>query len=206
MPGSLSRAATARARAHPPRPVRADGPSRTAPPGPDPAAFRTAMGAFPTGVTLLTCGRGASTAVITLNSLTAVSLDPVLLLVSVKSDGRMLPLLHAEGAFAVNVLTAEQDAWATHFSRPDRSSGLAAVRRLGAVTGPCGQSVVPSAAVRMECTLHAAHPAGDHTLLIGRVTALAADPAPQPPAPLVFHRGRYARLAPAGAPPVKESA
>ncbi|WP_433547501.1 flavin reductase family protein [Streptomyces sp. CA-294286] len=208
MPGPLSRAATARARAHTSRSDRAERPDRATrttaprpgaqhvPPGPDPAAFRTAMGSFPTGVTLLTTGRGASTAVITLNSLTAVSLDPVLLLVSVKSDGRMLPQVHANGGFAVNVLTAEQDSWATHFSRPDRSSGLAAVERLGAATGAGGQTVVPSAAVRIECALHAAHPAGDHTLLIGRVTALSCEPAPEPSAPLVFHRGRYARLAP----------
>ncbi|MFI5807694.1 flavin reductase family protein [Streptomyces sp. NPDC051561] len=203
MPGPTARAATARARASKETAARRAAARHASAPQPAPtptaAAFRAAMGAFPTGVTLLTTGRGESTAVITLNSLTAVSLDPLLLLVSVKSDGRMLPQVTRDGGFAVNILTAEQRSWATHFARPDRTSGPAAVQRLGAVTGPGGRTVVPRAAVRIECDLYDAHPTGDHTLLVGRVTALSTHPpGTEPPAPpLVFHQGRYADLAPA---------
>ncbi|MEU0663999.1 MULTISPECIES: flavin reductase family protein [Streptomyces] len=150
------------------------------------------MGRFPTGVTLLTQGSADDTAVITLNSLTSVSLDPLLILVSVKADGRMRPRVLRSGSFAVNVLTEEQRDLAQEFCRPDRSEGQAAMLRLAAVEGVTGNAVIPSAEAYFECVLDAQYQAGDHTLLIGRVVALAGGPGE--PDPLVFHRGRFTRL------------
>ncbi|MFJ9694832.1 flavin reductase family protein [Kitasatospora sp. NPDC101183] len=159
---------------------------------PDTAAFRAAMGAFPTGVTLLTQGTGDETIVMTLNSLTSVSLDPLLLLVSVKSDGRMRPRVVGSGSFAVNVLGEEHQELSTEFARPDRPTGELAVRRMRAVEGVTGNVVLPGAVASFECRLHAEFEAGDHVLLIGRVVAIHQGGQDQ--RPLLFHRGRYARL------------
>ncbi|MZE81689.1 flavin reductase family protein [Streptomyces xinghaiensis] len=183
-PGPATTAPTATA------PETAGAPGITAP---GIAAFRTAMGSFPTGVTLLTRGSGDDTAVMTLNSLTSVSLDPLLLLVSVKREGRMRPRISEAGSFAVNVLAEGQREISTDFSRPQRPAGLAAMRLLDAVEGVTGNAVLPSAAASFECRLEAEHEAGDHVLLIGRVVALAGS-APGT-RPLVFHRGRYTALA-----------
>lgn len=161
---------------------------------PAPDAFRAAMSRFPTGVTLLTQGSGDDTIIMTLNSLISVSLDPLLLLVSVKSDGRMRPRVRRAGGFAVNVLSEEQRPLAEEFCLPDRPKGQAAMVRVGAVRGASGHAVVPSAEAAFECELYDEHEAGDHVLLIGRVVALHQGP--DAPAPLLFHRGRYARLAP----------
>jgi flavin reductase (DIM6/NTAB) family NADH-FMN oxidoreductase RutF len=150
------------------------------------------MGRFPTGVTLLTQGSGEATSVITLNSLTSVSLDPLLILVSVKADGRMRPRVARSGSFAVNVLSRHQQELAQEFCRPDRPAGLAAMRRLDATPGVLGNAVVPSSEAYFECVLEAEYAAGDHTLLVGRVVALAAGEAG--PDPLVFHRGAFTRL------------
>ncbi|WP_354643061.1 flavin reductase family protein [Kitasatospora camelliae] len=159
---------------------------------PSATEFRAAMGAFPTGVTLLTQGSGDETIVMTLNSLTSVSLDPLLLLVSVKADGRMRPRVERAGSFAVNVLAEDQQDLSTEFARPDRPEGDIAMRRLRAVTGVTGNAVLPGAVASFECTLHSEFEAGDHVLLIGRVVALHHD---RPDArPLLFHRGRYAHL------------
>ncbi|MFE2428229.1 flavin reductase family protein [Streptomyces sp. NPDC059373] len=160
--------------------------------GPDVAAFRAAMGRFPTGVTLLTQGSGDDAIVMTLNSLTSVSLDPLLLLVSVKADGRMRPRVARAGSFAVNILAEAQLDLSTLFCRPDRPEGELAMRRLGAVPGVTGNAVLPSAAAWFECELHSEHVAGDHALLIGRVVALEAGVDSR--RPLVFHQGGYARL------------
>jgi flavin reductase len=157
------------------------------------AAFRAAMGRFPTGVTLLTQGSGDDTIVMTLNSLTSVSLDPMLLLVSVKSDGRMRPKIVRGGGFAVNVLSERQRDLAQEFCRPDRPSGRAAMRRIDAVEGVLGHAVIPSAEAYFECELYAQHEAGDHVLLVARVVALHDRPGGAEP--LVFHRGGYARVA-----------
>ncbi|MEU2154441.1 flavin reductase family protein [Streptomyces sp. NPDC019396] len=164
---------------------------------PEMAAFRAAMGRFPTGVTLLTQGSGDSTSVITLNSLTSVSLDPLLILVSIKADGRMRPRVVEAGSFAVNVLGSHQQELAQEFCRPDRPAGLAAMRRLGAVEGITGNAVLPLAETSFECVLDAEHEAGDHTLLIGRVVALATTEGGSDP--LVFHQGRFSRLPAAAA-------
>ncbi|MEU7059806.1 flavin reductase family protein [Streptomyces sp. NPDC046197] len=159
---------------------------------PDVAAFRSAMGRFPTGVALLTQGSADDTIVMTLNSLTSVSLAPLLLLISVKADGRMRPRISRAGSFAVNVLTERQRDLAQEFCRPDRSEGQAAMLRLAAVEGVTGNAVIPAAETYFECVLDAEHTAGDHTLLIGRVVALSDGTAG--PDPLVFHQGRFGRL------------
>ncbi|MFE4455571.1 flavin reductase family protein [Streptomyces sp. NPDC056796] len=162
---------------------------------PDAAAFRTAMGRFPTGVTLLTRGSGEDTIVMTLNSLTSVSLDPMLILVSVKADGRMRPRISRAGSFAVNVLSEAQRGLAQHFCRPDRSEGTEAMLRLSAEEGVTGNAVLPDAEAYLECVLEAEYAAGDHTLLIGRVVALSGGRSA--PDPLLFHHGRFGRLTPA---------
>ncbi|MFD9504811.1 flavin reductase family protein [Streptomyces sp. NPDC060035] len=159
---------------------------------PDVAAFRTAMGRFPTGVTLLTQGSGDDTIVMTLNSLTSVSLDPMLILVSVKADGRMRPRISRAGSFAVNVLREAQRDLAQEFCRPDRSEGRAAMLRLSAEEGVTGNAVLPDAETYVECVLDAEYAAGDHTLLIGRVVALSGGLSA--PDPLLFHQGRFGRL------------
>ncbi|MFI6152986.1 flavin reductase family protein [Kitasatospora sp. NPDC051170] len=159
---------------------------------PDATAFRTAMGTFPTGVTLLTQGFGSDTIVMTLNSLTSVSLEPLLLLVSVKADGRMRPWIERAGSFAVNILTEEQQDLASEFARPDRPVGQAAVRRLGAVEGVTGDALLPGAAASFACRLENVVEAGDHALLIGRVAAVHQGPSEA--RPLLFHGGRFARL------------
>lgn len=155
-------------------------------------AFRSAMGRFPTGVTLLTRGSGADTSVMTLNSLSSVSLEPMLISVAVKADGRMRPRIVRTGGFAVNVLTDGHEALCGEFARPDRPEGEAAMQRIGAVEGVTGNAVIPSALVSLECLLHAEHLAGDHVLLIGEVVALR-DGDPQA-APVLFHNGRFRPL------------
>lgn len=159
---------------------------------PDVAAFRTAMGRFPTGVALLTQGSGEDTIVMTLNSLTSVSLDPMLILVSVKADGRMRPRISRGGSFAVNILAEPQRDLAQEFCRPDRPEGAAAMLRLSAEEGVTGNAVLPAAEACLECVLDAEYGAGDHTLLIGRVVALSQGPST--PDPLLFHQGRFGRL------------
>lgn len=160
--------------------------------GPDVAAFRAAMGRFPTGVTLLTQGSGDSTLVMTLNSLASISLDPLLLLVSVRSGGRMSTRISHTGGFAVNVLAEAQRDLAQEFCMPDRPDGPAAMHRLGAVPGETGNAVLPAAEAYFECALAEERRAGDHTLFIGRVVALGS--AAAGPDPLVFHQGRFTRL------------
>lgn len=156
--------------------------------------FRDAMGLFPTGVTLLTtCGPDGTDHAITANSVTSVSLDPLLLLVCVEHASRLHDALLSCGLWAVSVLGADAQQLSRRLARRGHSTAEA----LAAVPhhrGPhTGALLLDGALSTLECRTWAAHPGGDHTVVIGEVLALAA---PQPEsAPLVWHRGRYTRLA-----------
>ncbi|MFG2298604.1 flavin reductase family protein [Streptomyces sp. NPDC048603] len=158
----------------------------------DRTEFRRAMGRFCTGVTVVTCGSGPDTEAMTANSLTSVSLDPLLLLVSVRTGGRLHRRLSTGDDFAVSVLAEDQGPLAALLASGDRPSGTAAWNRLGAWTGGNGASLAAGSLAAFECAVEAAYPGGDHTLFLGRVTAVhEGRTAP----PLLFWAGGYPRLA-----------
>ncbi|MFJ3962842.1 flavin reductase family protein [Streptomyces sp. NPDC090036] len=154
--------------------------------------FRQAMSRFCTGVTVIACGSGASTEAMTANSLTSVSLDPLLLLVSVRTTGRLHRRLAEGEAFSVSVLAEEQQPLSALFARPDRPGGDAAYERLGRWTGTNGTALAAGALAAFECTVEAAYPGGDHTLFLGRVTAVHQGRTAH--RPLVFYAGGHPRL------------
>ncbi|AXI77276.1 flavin reductase [Peterkaempfera bronchialis] len=158
----------------------------------DRAEFRQAMGRFCTGVTVIACGTGTSTEAMTANSLTSVSLDPLLLLVSVRTNGRLHRQLSQGEAFSVSVLAEEQQQLSGVFARQDRPRGIAAYERLGRWTGAGGTALAAGSLAAFECTVEAAYPGGDHTLFLGRVTSVHQGRTTD--RPLVFYAGGYPRL------------
>ena len=157
--------------------------------------FRDAMGLFPTGVTLLTTRApdGVDHGM-TANSVTSVSLDPLLLLVCVEHASRLHGALLASGLWAVSVLPADAEALSRRLARRGHSTAeaLATVpHRRGARTGAL---VLDGALSTIECGTWATHPGGDHTVVIGEVLSITT-PRPDLP-PLAWHRGRYTGLAP----------
>src|SRR5687768_1752789 len=85
--------------------------------------LRRALRTFPTGVTVVTTrGQGGDHG-LTATSFTSVSLSPPLVLVCVRADSRGTATIAANGAFAVNVLTGDQEALARRFASPDRPRG-----------------------------------------------------------------------------------
>ncbi|WP_035804576.1 flavin reductase family protein [Kitasatospora mediocidica] len=154
--------------------------------------FRRAMGLFPTGVAVVSAGSGERTEAVTASSLTSVSLDPLLVLVSIKATGRLCEAIDSAAGFAVNVLSAEQRALSDLFAAHERPRGLLAQQQLGGVVAPSGHLLVPGAVFSLECRTEHRYPGGDHVLFLGRVGALhTAEPARSP---LVHHRGAYTAL------------
>ncbi|MDQ3285061.1 MAG: flavin reductase family protein, partial [Actinomycetota bacterium] len=72
-------------------------------------ALREAMSLFPSGVTVVTTGRGETTEGMTANAVISVSLDPVLFLVSIHKEARLNRRIREEGYYAVNLLAADQE-------------------------------------------------------------------------------------------------
>jgi 3-hydroxy-9,10-secoandrosta-1,3,5(10)-triene-9,17-dione monooxygenase reductase component len=157
------------------------------PPGPAPQALRAALGRFATGVTIVTCRDPAGDPVgLTANSFAALSLEPPLVLWSLRMGSSRLAAFDASPHFAVNVLTENQVALSRRFasSVADKFSEGSWRDGLG------GAPVLAGCAAVFECEVQARHEAGDHVLYIGRVLRLAE----RDVAPLLFQSGHYRSL------------
>ncbi|MDV9194741.1 flavin reductase family protein [Streptomyces sp. Wh19] len=159
---------------------------------PAPVDFRRAMGRFCTGVTVIACGTDDSTDAMTANAMTSVSIDPLMLLVSIRTAGRLSGRLGIGCSFSVSVLSEAQENLSALFARPDRPRGTEAFERLGSWRGPGGSALAAGALAAFECTVEAEYPGGDHTLFLGRVTAVHQGPAEA--RPLLYYRGGHPRL------------
>jgi flavin reductase (DIM6/NTAB) family NADH-FMN oxidoreductase RutF len=150
------------------------------------------MGLFPSGVAIVTCGSGPDTHAVTVNSLTSVSLRPLLLLISIRNDGKIRASIEETRSFAVCILHNDQRDLSTDFAAGDRPTGLSAMDRLGSEVGSAGNVLVADCLVSLECRLQAQYHGGDHELFIGQVHAIAPGQADR--GPLVWHRGGYSAL------------
>jgi flavin reductase (DIM6/NTAB) family NADH-FMN oxidoreductase RutF len=153
--------------------------------------FRNTVGAFATGVTVITTHGDAGPYGMTANAFSSVSLDPPLVLVCVVSGTTGAETIERNGVFAVNVLGAHQEPISRFFASRDRPAGQHAFRDIPHFTAVTGSPILERAAAYLDCWLSAQHEAGDHLIFIGEVVGLGVDPTARP---LVFHGGGYAAL------------
>jgi len=157
---------------------------------PDSKTFRRTMGLFATGVTVVTLREDDEVLGMTANSVTAVSLEPLWVLVCVDVRARIAPHMTVGRPFAINFLRDDQEVLSRYYAggwrdhpqpehRFDEWNGTP--RLVGAL-----------AAVR--CDVHRVDDGGDHHVVVGRVLELMEGPSPW--TPLLFFAGRYRRLAP----------
>jgi flavin reductase len=156
--------------------------------------FRSTVGAFATGVTVVTT-RGEEHAYgMTANAFSSVSLDPPLILVCVINPSEGAEHITRNGVFAVNILGVDQEPMSRYFASRDRPKGRDAFRDVPHRIAASGSPILEGAAAFMDCRLHATHEAGDHLIFIGEVLELDVQ---EDGTPLVFHGGGYKLLAPA---------
>jgi 3-hydroxy-9,10-secoandrosta-1,3,5(10)-triene-9,17-dione monooxygenase reductase component len=151
------------------------------------AKFRTVLGHFATGVTVVT-GQGPNGPLgLAANAFTSVSLDPPLVLVCMAHTSSTWPKIRRSGAFAVNFLSEEQEEVCRRFGErgADRFAGL------GWRPGDTGSPVFSDALAYVECHIEVEYAGGDHVIVVGRVVDLGVI---QEGRPLIFWRGGYGSL------------
>jgi len=156
----------------------------------DSTTLRHAFGRFPTGVTVVTTlGLDGAPVGLTASSFNTVSLDPPLILWSIRLAAPSLAAFRANAFFAVNVLGTDQHDVCFTFARPapDKFAGITYRHGRG------GAPVLAGALASLQCEVWARYPGGDHEICVGRV--LDIDIADGDP--LVFHAGALRRLSPA---------
>jgi flavin reductase (DIM6/NTAB) family NADH-FMN oxidoreductase RutF len=156
-----------------------------------PELFRRVMGSFPTGIAVLTAEReDHQVHGMTANSLTSVSLDPLLILVCVDQDARLLTYLKMQRRFGVNILKDTQQQISELFAKPEQEPEEEA--RLG-VRFRWTESRIPlleDALAHMGCNVVAQYMSGDHTIFVGEVESLELKEGE----PLLHYRGKYRGL------------
>jgi flavin reductase (DIM6/NTAB) family NADH-FMN oxidoreductase RutF len=154
--------------------------------------FRKALGQFATGVTVVTVEREPGTVFgMTANSFTSVSLNPMLILVCVDERAKILPLLHKKKRFGISVLKQGQQAISEYFAQPEQSSEAEHRLALHYRSTPSGVPVLEGTLLQLSCSVVAAHLAGDHTIIVGKVE----DGEIQSGEALLFFRGEYRHIA-----------
>lgn len=149
-------------------------------------AFRRAMSAFVTGVTVVSASRkGGAMSGITVNSLTSVSLRPRLLLWCLGDQSERYDVFAEAEQWGVTMLGAEDERLAHRFARAETESIDASEAETFA-----GAPVLRVGVAHLSCRTHDRRVAGDHLIIIGEVLDFRVKPGPA----LTFFRGLYGRM------------
>jgi flavin reductase (DIM6/NTAB) family NADH-FMN oxidoreductase RutF len=155
--------------------------------------FRRVMGSFPTGIAVITAEREPGRVHgMTANTLTSVSLDPLLILICVDQSAHLLTCLKAQPRFGVNILTDAQEKLALFFAQSEQDPVEEARLGVRFERGPSGIPCLGGALAHMGCNVVAQYMSGDHTIFVGEVESMDLHEGEA----LVHYRGRYGSLKP----------
>lgn len=156
----------------------------------DPATFRSVLGRFASGVTVVTVQDSQhDDHGMTVSAFCSLSLEPPLVLICVEKCASLHAVIangDTASRFAVNILESKQEEVARRFAddHPNRFEGV------GFTRGTTGAPIIDDCLAVIECEVQSRHPAGDHTIVIGAVIGSATSEG----SPLLYYRGGYATL------------
>ena len=149
--------------------------------------FRTVLGRFASGVTIVTCATLDGPIGMTCQSFSSVSLKPPLVLIVLAKTSRTWPLMRKAGHFAINLLASSQEQLSNQFA----TSGADKFAGVVSTPGINGDPHLAGSLGHIDCTVHAVHEAGDHYLVVGQVQQLVEGETEEP---LLFYRSSYRYL------------
>jgi flavin reductase (DIM6/NTAB) family NADH-FMN oxidoreductase RutF len=153
----------------------------------DSDTFRSVLGRFASGVTIVTARDDAAVDHgMTVSAFCSLSLDPPLVLLCVDHAASMYDLLLTHPRFGVSILSSNQESYSRRFADPDsdRFDGIAYTR------GDSGVVLLEDALAHLECCVTTHFEGGDHTIFIAEVERAE----PRDGRPLLYYRGGYAQL------------
>jgi flavin reductase (DIM6/NTAB) family NADH-FMN oxidoreductase RutF len=150
--------------------------------------FRAAMRHLVGGVSVITVGRGSETSGMTVTSVASLSVEPASLIVSVNRSASSWPLLQAERAFGVNLLSADQLAVAERFAGKGGTKGTERFAGAEWRKRVTGVPLLVGALAALDCEVEDIIERHSHAIVIGRVVHV--DTGPQAPA-LGYWQGAY---------------
>jgi flavin reductase (DIM6/NTAB) family NADH-FMN oxidoreductase RutF len=147
--------------------------------------FRTALGMFATGVTIVTARTADGTLVgLTANSFNSVSMSPPLVLWSLSQSAASMPAFAAGSHYAINILSADQQELAQQFA----AKGIDRFAGVSYQLGLAGAPLIDGAAATFECFNRSRYEEGDHVIFVGEVEHCAHRTGTSP---LLYHGGKF---------------
>ncbi len=150
--------------------------------------FRSALGRFAVGVTVITTrSADGEDHGMTVSAFCSLSLQPPLILVCIDKAASIYDIITTAPNFVVNVLSMSQEPVARRFSVVDidRFEGVGFSRGRGEIP------VIDDAVTILECRRTGSYDGGDHTIILGEVEEARWNDGGRP---LLYYRGGYAHL------------
>ena len=152
--------------------------------------FRQAAGRFASGVTVVTTRAAEGTYGVTVSSFASLSLNPLLVTVSISQSSQLLEHVRSVEAFAVSVLANDQQQVARYFATSGRRPEPAGFSAVPTIAHETGAPIIEGCLSWFDCILEDILPGGDHEILVGRVAAAGG----RSGEPLVYWAGGYRAL------------
>ncbi len=153
--------------------------------------FKQVMRHFATGVMVLTTPDGAGMHAVTVNAVTSVSLNPLLMLVCIEKNAQSHGLVHTSGVFALNILSDRQRELGERFAY-DRAARGHPTDFVSGTRGLTGALILEGTLAFLECRVVAEYPGGDHTIFIGEVVNAKVQNTTEEP--LIYYEGKFIKL------------
>ena len=153
-------------------------------------AFRQAAGRFASGVTAVTTRASGGAYGVTVSSFASLSLNPLLVTVSINRSSALLGYVRSAEAFAVSVLASDQQQVAAYFATRGRTPEPAGFATVSTTSRQTGAPIIDGCLSWFDCTVEDILPGGDHEILVGRVAVAGG----RTGEPLVYWAGGYRAL------------
>ena len=152
--------------------------------------FKDAARRFASGVTVVTTRHRSRIHGITASSFSSLSLDPLLVAVSVDQRSRLVELVDGARIFAISVLARDQHHLARHFATSGREPAADGFDVVASYPVATGAPILVGSIAHFDCRLHSMLPGGDHRILVGEVVAAGESDGE----PLLYFEGDYRQL------------
>lgn len=156
-----------------------------------PDDFKGALGSWAAGVTVVTTKLDGLVYGITVSSFSSLSVDPLLILVSIQNSNQLSTMIPKAKAFAVSILASDQEHVSAAFAKSGREPAPTLGPDVPVLEWHTGSPIVEGSIAHLDCELEIAVPGGDHTIMIGRVLGASSNPEKLP---LLYFRRGYRQL------------
>ena len=158
----------------------------------DADSYRSALGLWATGVTIITARADEEIHGMTASDFAGVSLDPPLVMVCADKNANTLGVIEKGRNMCVNLLAAGQDALSDKFASKEEE--WTRFEGLDCASAKTGAPLIPGALASLDCEVVALHDAGDHVIVVGQVEEVVQGEGE----PLLYYAGSYRGLADEG--------